>query len=196
MVAILALLVGCAPTPASIEFSATEVAISSKDGAAEPTSTVKAADGAAIEGVAAKCTAPEGVTLADGKVTVAKSGTYTVDCAVEGTEVKGTYTVKASIPGAFTAALESVAVGATADVAVAWKDDAGADLAAAPAGAAVAVSLVDATKSTIATVDGTKVTGVAEGEVELLAKAEGFPEVKFMVKVVKADAAAAAPAAQ
>lgn len=196
MVAILALLVGCAPVAKTVEFSAAEVSISSKDAVDAPAATVKAEDGTAIADAKTNCTAPEGLTLAEGKLTAAKSGAFTVECVVDGTEVKGSYSVKVSIPASFTVTVAPLTVGGTADVTVAWKDDANGD-SAAPANAVVALS---SSMTDVVTVDGMKLSGVKEGESDITAKAEGFADVVTKVTVAKADAAAAAtpaaPAAQ
>jgi hypothetical protein len=190
MVAILALLIGCGSTPDKLELSAAEVSISSKDGAAAPTATAKAGE-AAVADAKIAC-AGEGVTIADGKVTVAKSGSFEVTCKVEGTEVSAKYTVKASIPATFALAPVTLTVGGNADVAVSWKDDAGAD-ATAPASATVAFASSD---DKIVKVNGTKLEGVAAGTAEITATAEGFEAQKLSVTVGAADAtAAAAPAA-
>jgi len=189
MVAILALLVGCAATPDKLELSAAELTISTKDGAAAPTATAKAGE-AAVADAKIAC-AGEGVTIADGKVTVAKSGSFEVTCKVEGTEVSAKYTVKASIPAKFAFAPVTLTVGGTVDAAVAWKDDADADTTA-PAGVNVAFASSD---DKIVKVEGSKLMGVAAGTAELTATAEGFDAAKLSVTVGAADAtAAAAPA--
>jgi hypothetical protein len=187
MVAILALLVACAPTPASVAFDKADVTLNDTNPVDAPKATVNDANGAAIEGKAATCAVEgEAVKLEADKLTAVKSGTATVKCTVEGSEVFGTYTVNVALPAkiALTASAPNVAVGATVDVSAKVLSETDVEIA----GQAVTWSTSDAA---IATVEGGKVTGVAVGKATITATS-GALTMGQELEVVAADAAATA----
>lgn len=100
MVALLALLVGCAPTPASIKFDGdAKVTVHKLDAVDVNKATVLDADGKAIDPQPPLTWAvtPDSVAKLDGtKVTPVANGEATVTASVG--EVKGTYTFAVALP--------------------------------------------------------------------------------------------------
>jgi ethanolamine utilization protein EutQ (cupin superfamily) len=196
MVAILALLVGCTPEPASIKFDGeAKVTVNAKDAVDVQKASVLDADGKAIDPMPALTwsVAPDSVAKLEGtKITPIGNGEATVTAAVG--DVKGTYAFVVALPDKVEVA------GYTAGTP--WPVGQSAQLTATVKAGDMAVAGQTITWSssadTIATVsaDGT-VNGVAAGTATITAKAG---DLMGTVDVVIGDApatadAAAAPAA-
>ena len=166
--ALFALLVGCAPTPASIKFDGEAVVtVHSLDAIDASKATVLDAEGKAIEPqpqLSWSASPADVGTLEGGKITPVANGDLTVEAAVG--EVKGSYKVHVALPDAIAisgyTAEAGLPMGGTVTLSAAVK--AGED---AVEGQKVEWSSSDAA---IATVDaGGVVTGVAEGTATITA---------------------------
>ena len=185
MVAILALLVACAPTPANVTFdNADAITLGNMTPVAAKKATVVDANGAAIEGKAAMC-AVEGDAVAfdaaSGMITAAKDGAAKITCKVEGTEVSASYDVTVALPAKVTVAGYTAAIGVGATVDLSGKVLTAGD--AEVAGAAVEWMSSDAL---IATVEAGKVMAVAVGKAVITAKSgelTGTQEVEVVAAV-------------
>lgn len=167
MVAILALLVACAPTPAKITFdNADAITLGNMTPVAAKKATVVDAADKAIDGTVSVC-AVEGdaVTLAGEQITAVKDGSAKITCKVEGTEVSASYDVTVALPAKVAVAGYSapVAVGGTVDLS-------GKVLTAADAEVAGAAVEWMSSDVAIATVEAGKVTAVAVGKAVITAK--------------------------
>ena len=183
MVAILALLVACAPTPANITFdNADAITLGNMTPVAAKKSTVVDANGAAIEGKAANCVVEgDAVTLAGEQITAVKDGAAKVTCKVEGTEVSASYDVTVALPAKVTVAGYTAAIGVGATVDLSGKVLTAGD--AEVAGAAVEWMSSDVA---IATVEAGKVMAVAVGKAVITAKSgelTGTQEVEVVAAV-------------
>ena len=195
MVAILALLVACAPTPADITFdSADAITLGNTTPVAAKKATVVDANGTAIEGKAATCAAEgDAVTFdaATGMITAAKDGTAKIVCKVDGTELSKSYDVTVALPAKVAIAGYTAAFAAKTTVDLSAKVLTAGD--AEVAGAAVEWSTSDAA---IATVEAGKVTGVAVGKAVITAKSGELTGTQEVEILAEGTAPAAAPAAQ
>ncbi len=191
MVAILALLVACAPTPATVTFdNADAITLGNMTPVAAKKATVVDANGAAIEGKAATCAAEgEAVTFdaATSMITAVKDGAAKITCKVDGTEVVASYEVTVALPAkvAISGYSAAVAVGGTVDLSGKVLTAADAEVA----GAAVEWSSSDVA---IATVEAGKVTAVAVGKAVITAKSgelTGTQEVEVVAAGAEATTA-------
>lgn len=183
MVAILALLVACAPTPAEVAFDNVDaITLGNMTPVAAKKASVLDASKAPIADKAAPCVVEgDAVTLAGEQITAVKDGEVTVKCTVEGTDVTNSYKVTVALPAKVTVAGYTAAVGVGATVDLSGKVLTAGD--AEVAGAAVEWMSSDAL---IATVEAGKVTAVAVGKAVITAKSgelTGTQEVEVVAAV-------------
>ena len=166
MVAILALLVACAPTPAKITFdNADAITLGNMTPVAAKKATVVDAADKAIDGTVPACVVEgDAVTLAGEQITAVKDGSAKITCTVEGTAVSASYDVTVALPAKVEiVGLAPVNAGGTLDLS-------GKVLTAA--GTEVAGAAVEWTSSApdVATIEAGKVMAVKDGTTTITAK--------------------------